>query len=81
MDAGTRMATPPLVVSNCIRRAPVRTLAAAATFTRRNLEFNPTVEGTTLQQQRNLGNCMLLDMDMRELKGMILCYLLPGTPL
>jgi hypothetical protein len=65
MNVGVRMATlrPSdhlLIVSGCIHRAPVRRLAAVATFTRRSLEFNPTTKGATLQQLRNLRTGMLL---------------------
>ena len=69
------MATPdhPLIVSGCIHRAPVRTLAAAATFTHRSLEFNPTMEGATLQQQRHRRTGMLLYM----MSGKILVQKLP----
>jgi hypothetical protein len=64
MNVGARMATPQpsdhlLIVSGCIRRAPVRILAAAATFTRRSLEFNPIMEGATRQQLRNLRPYMM----------------------
>jgi hypothetical protein len=62
-----------LIVSTCIRRAPVRTQAAAATFTRPSLEFNPIMEGATLQQLRNLRARMLLYMMM----GAILVQKLP----
>ena len=58
MDVGVRMATPLpdhiLMVRGCIRRVPVRILAAAATSIPRNLEFNPIMKGTTLQLLRNL---------------------------
>jgi hypothetical protein len=57
MNVGARMAIPQLpdhflTVSGCIRRAPVRILAAVATFTPRSLEFNPIMEGATLKQLR-----------------------------
>jgi hypothetical protein len=67
MNVGARMATSHpsdrlLIVSGCIRWAPVRTLAAAATFTlrRRSLEFNLIMEEATRQQLRNLRTGMLL---------------------
>jgi hypothetical protein len=69
MNVGARMATSRpqdhlLIVSDCMRRAPVRILVAAATFTRRNPEFNqgPIMEGATLLQLRNLRTGILLYM-------------------
>lgn len=75
MNVGAHMATLDhrLIVNGCIRRAPVRTLAAAATFTRRSLELNPS----TLQQQRHLRTGMLLHM----MSGTILVQKLPRTDL
>jgi hypothetical protein len=59
-----------------MRRAPVRILAAATTFIHSKLEFNPIMEGATMQQLRNLRTGTLL-----ALKGMILGQLLPGSQL
>jgi hypothetical protein len=63
------------MVSSCIRRALVRILrlAAAATFTRRSLEFNPVMKGATLQQLRHLRSGILLYL----MRGMSLVQKLP----
>lgn len=79
INVGARMATSQpqdhlLIVSRCIRRAPVWILAAAATFTRRSLEFSSTIERATLQQLRHLRTGMLLLYMMR---GTILVQKLP----
>lgn len=77
------MATPQpdhlLIVSGCIRRAPVRIPVAAALFTRSNLEFNLIMEGATMQPLRNLRTGTLLYT--RVLKGMVPGQLLPGSHL
>jgi hypothetical protein len=85
MNVGARMATPQppdgpdhlLMASGCIRLAPVRILAAAATFTRSSLEFNPIMEGATPQQLHNLRTGMLLYI----MRGTILVQKLPPIDL
>jgi len=65
------------MASGCIRLAPVRILAAAATFTRSSLEFNPIMEGATPQQLHNLRTGMLLYI----MRGTIIVQKLPPIDL
>jgi hypothetical protein len=53
-----------LIVSDRIRRSPVRILVAAARFTRPSREFNPCpiTEGVTMLQLRHLRTGILLYM-------------------
>ena len=62
-----------MVVLGCIRREPVRILAAAATFIPRSLGFNPFMEGATLQLLRNLRLYMM--------RGTVLVQRLPPQDL